>query len=220
MGIASFVLGIVGIVLSCIGIGGVIGLVGLPLGIISLINKKRKAQSIVGIVLCSLSIVITVFMFYIALTDDGTVETSSETEEIITSTEENTVTEEIKKVVTPEEIKEKYVNSCSEYDYKEIARNPDNYRGKRVKFRGQVIQVSEGWSNSITLRINVTEDEYGFYDDTIYCTYKYSENESKILEDDIVTIYGECKGDTSYTSVLGTIVTLPEVSIKYIDIEV
>ena len=117
-----------------------------------------------------------------------------------------------------------YKSSCESIAYKDIARNPDNYMGKKVKFTGQVVQVQEdyslfGKSNSITIRLAVTKDSYGFWDDYVYCTYTYSIGESKILEEDIITIYGECKGDISYVSVLGSNITLPEVSIKYLTIE-
>ena len=113
-----------------------------------------------------------------------------------------------------------FKNSCSNYTYKEIARNPSNYNGKNVRFTGEVIQVSEDyWGDGVTIRLNVTKDKYGYYDDTIYCTYTYSSGESKILEDDIITIYGTCKGDTSYTSVLGSTITLPKVEIKYLTIQ-
>ena len=111
-----------------------------------------------------------------------------------------------------------YKQSCVNYNYKEIARNPDNYKGKKVKFTGEVIQVQEGFLNTVVLRINVTKNEYDFYEDTIYCTYTYSENESKILEEDIITLYGECKGDTTYTSIFGQSITIPKVEIKYIEL--
>ena len=69
----------------------------------------------------------------------------------------------------------------------------------------------------ITLRVDVTEGEYGIWDDTIYVDYEYKdENESKILEDDIITLYGEFIGEKSYTSVLGAKITLPHINAKYI----
>ena len=120
---------------------------------------------------------------------------------------------------TKKEDPKTFKDSCKSYTYKEIARNPDKYNGKNVKFTGKVVQVSEGYFNSVTIRLNVTRDEYGFYDDTIYCDYTYSSGESKILEDDIITIYGTCKGSTSYTSVLGANITLPKVDVKYVTIK-
>lgn len=112
-----------------------------------------------------------------------------------------------------------FKDSCKTYKYKEIARNPDKYAGKNVKFTGEVMQVSEGWFNSVTILLQVTKNEYGWYEDTVYCNYTYKDGEDKILEDDIITIYGTCEGDTSYISVLGSSITIPEVNIKYLKIK-
>ena len=114
--------------------------------------------------------------------------------------------------------------SCQTYTYKDIARNPSNYNGKNMKFTGKVLQVSESssWFSSdknATILLNVTKDEYGFYDDTIYCNYTYKDGEDKILEDDIITIYGTCKGETSYYTVLGAKNTIPEIDIQYYSID-
>ena len=111
-----------------------------------------------------------------------------------------------------------FKDSCQTYTFKEIARNPDNYVNKKVKFTGEVIQVSEGWFNSVEIRMNVTKNEYDWYDDTIYCKYKYADGESKILEGDIITIYGICEGDYTYVSVFGVNITLPSINVKYVEI--
>lgn len=116
------------------------------------------------------------------------------------------------------EEKNEFISSCSSYDYKEIARNPSNYRNKHVMFIGEVIQVMEGLFDEVTFRISVTENEFGYYEDIIYATYTYSDGESKILENDIVTLYGICEGDYTYTSVLGQSITVPKVSIRYIEL--
>ncbi|MDD6526976.1 MAG: zinc ribbon domain-containing protein [Oscillospiraceae bacterium] len=114
---------------------------------------------------------------------------------------------------------DEYKSSCDSVAYKDIARNPDQYNGKNVKFTGKVIQVQESYGNNVVYRISVTKDEYDFWDDTVYVTYKLPEGSPNILEDDIVTFYGECKGTKSYTSVLGSKVTIPEVDAKYIVID-
>lgn len=115
----------------------------------------------------------------------------------------------------PQISEEDYKTMCNSYNYKDIARNPNNYKNKHMKFTGQVIQTSEMWG-TVIIRVNVTKNEYDFWEDTVYATYKYSdENESKILEDDIVTIYGICEGNKTYTSVLGSSVTIPSIEVKY-----
>ncbi len=109
--------------------------------------------------------------------------------------------------------------SCSTYTFKEIARNPENFKGTRVKLTGEVIQTMYG-TYSTVLRVNITkEGRYTtYYSDTIYVTYYPEAGEDKILEDDIITIWGTSKGDTSYTSTMNATVTLPHIEAKYITI--
>ena len=124
-----------------------------------------------------------------------------------------------KKIEKTTDPKTAFKNACKTYNYKKIARNPNKYIDKKMKFTGKVVQVSEGWFNTVTIRLNVTKNKYGFYDDTVYCTYTYKEGESKILEDDIITVWGTCKGDTTYTSVLGASITIPKLEIEYFKIK-
>lgn len=113
---------------------------------------------------------------------------------------------------------EEYKNECKQYEYKDIARNPKNYEGEHITFTGKVIQVVEGYFNTVRLIVSVNKDEYGIWSDNIYCSYTYSENEGKILEEDIIKFYGECKGTTTYTSIFGQRITVPEVEIKYLEL--
>lgn len=119
---------------------------------------------------------------------------------------------------------EKLIEQCDEYTYKQMARNPNDYIGKLVKLKGEVIQVMEEDLNVI-LRVDITFTPYsydpneGYYQDTIYVDYKKTDyNEDRILEDDIVTIYGVSNGNTSYTTVLGAEVTLPSITAFEIDV--
>ena len=149
-------------------------------------------------------------------TEEQRIQREKKAEEERIKKEKETIEEQKRK---EKEEKKNFKDSCKSYTYKEIARNPDKYKGKNIKFTGKVIQVMEGMFNSVTLRIDMTKDEYGYYDDTIYATYTYSEGENKILEDDIVTVYGICQGTTSYESIFGATVTLPQIDIKYLTIK-
>ena len=42
---------------------------------------------------------------------------------------------------------------------------------------------------------------------------------TKILEDDIITIWGGALGDYKYTSILGAEITLPWIEAEYIELE-
>lgn len=115
--------------------------------------------------------------------------------------------------------KKDYIAACTEIAYDDLARNPDKHKGQSFKFTGEVIQVAEPtFGNTVALRINVTKDEYDFYTDTIYATVTVPDGSDRILEDDIITVYGDCEGLYSYESVLGQKISLPKISIKYYEI--
>ena len=89
-------------------------------------------------------------------------------------------------------------------EYKAISRDPDAYEGNLYKFDGKVLQVMEN-GQDVTLRVA----SKGSYDDVVYVTYRRAEGESRILEDDRVTIYGTCYGLYTYETVMGAAVTIP-----------
>ena len=121
--------------------------------------------------------------------------------------------------ISPEEKKANYIAQCKKFDFKTIARNPDKYKGEYYAITGEVIQVTEGYFNQVDLRINVTKDDYGYWDDTIYVTITIPAGEDKILENDIITLYGQCDGNYSYTSVLGASISLPKINAEYYELK-
>ena len=121
------------------------------------------------------------------------------------------------------DIKKEYISKCKTYKYKDIARNPDNYINKDAKFTGEVVQAlyDDGLA---AFRINVTCKKYKYIsgyscDDTMWVLYYPEKGESKILEDDMVTVYGYLTGEYSYESVLGSTITIPSMNAKYIDLK-
>lgn len=119
------------------------------------------------------------------------------------------------------EDKKNFIKACKTYSYKDIFRNAEKYEGKQAKFTGEVIQVMDVDGGSI-MRVNVTKDEYGYYDDTIYVEWADEDKnndpaaEKRFIEDDIITIYGELGGTETYESTMGGNVTIPKLYAKYI----
>ena len=115
--------------------------------------------------------------------------------------------------------REQYISGCQHMSYADLARNPDKYKGQSFVFTGEIIQVIEPvWGNTVSLRINVTKEEYGYYTDTIYATVDLPEDADRLLEDDIITFYGDCDGLYTYKSVLGASISVPKIDIKYFNI--
>lgn len=159
-----------------------------------------------GISLLKLIIIIVVILFVLFLLFGGSNDNSSN----ITKEDRST-----------------YIAKCTTIDYNSLARNPNQYKGQNFVFTGEVIQVinNERNSNQTALRVNVTPKKYTYsnetyYEDTILVYYKYSSSsESRILEKDIVTIYGQSTGTYTYESVLGSSVTVPSITAMYVDIK-
>ncbi len=98
--------------------------------------------------------------------------------------------------------------------YKDLARNPDDYEGEKVKFTGYVLQVQEGDTiNAVRMSTS------GKYNDVIYVAYDPGLLDSRILEDDKVTIYGISYGLHTYTTVMGASVTIPLVLADRIEVK-
>lgn len=119
------------------------------------------------------------------------------------------------------ETKSEYINSCVEYSYKEISRQPQLYKGKRAVFTGKVLQMMEESpeiNTTVALLINVTEGEYS-WSDTLYAVYKRTIiKASRILDGDIITFYGEIDDLYTYESIWGQSITLPKINIKYYEL--
>lgn len=119
----------------------------------------------------------------------------------------------------PEKEKAAYIRSCRSISFAALARNPDSYQGNALKITGKVIQVIESADGTdVDLRVNMTYEEYGGYGgwkDTVYVTVDLPKGADRILEDDILTIYGDCGGLGSYENILGQHVSLPIIHARY-----
>lgn len=106
---------------------------------------------------------------------------------------------------------DEYKSICETLNYTEIMRNPDSFEGTRCKVSGSVSQIVEGFLGGYTIYV---EDSSG---NKWGCTYSYKDGESHLLDGDSVTIYGECKGTDTTTTVLGKQVTMPRIDAEYIN---
>ena len=83
-------------------------------------------------------------------------------------------------LTTPAPVAKEFIRENYGYvDYKELARNPDPYKGKSLAYSGKVIQVIEG-DTETQHRIAVNGD----YDNVIYVAYPKNIVTSRILDDD------------------------------------
>ena len=123
--------------------------------------------------------------------------------------------QEAKAAAEKQEIgKDDYIKSAQHISFQDLSRNPDNYKGKIVTFSGKVVQVQES-GNDVVMRINVTQKQYG-WDDTVWVNYTKVSKEGRILENDIITFWGQYKGIREYEAVMGNTISVPEITAKYV----
>ena len=122
--------------------------------------------------------------------------------------------EEAAAKIAAEEAKKGYETGIT---FNNLARNPDDYMDKKVKFSGEVLQVIE-YDDGTEIRLATAQTEYGIYLDDVIYLYIPSENiNSRILDGDIITIYGVSKGLFTYTSTADLSITLPVIEVDKYD---
>lgn len=116
----------------------------------------------------------------------------------------------------PQETEAEYKASAREIDFETLARNPEKLKGQRVKFSGKVTAIVERGKN-VALTLAVTEKEF-FWDDFIFIYYTRLPDADRILEDDIITVWGEVRGLDEGRNALGETVSVPSVNARYIEL--
>ena len=124
--------------------------------------------------------------------------------------------------VAPEISEDDYKAECQTVDYKELCRYPEKYEGTKIVVKVKVSQIIDAnFSGSEKAWRTYTDNSgYGFYaDDEYYMLDKRGGDVVKILEDDIITVYGEFTGLEKITRALtSTTDELPRIEVKYADL--
>lgn len=217
LGIAGMVIGIIALVtLCCGGLGGFLGIIGIIFSIIAVCFKnKNKGAAIAGIVCNSISIFIMIIMLFAFESSDS----DNEQTEIYEDSEFTIEKESEFEIET--ESKEDFINSCQVYSYKDLARNPDDYIGSRIVLEVKIEQIMQGgfFDNNEYYRV-YTNDEYDFWmgDEYFMNDFRVDDN-TKLLQDDIIRVYGEFAGTQEVTrAISGTKEYVPSINAYYIDL--
>lgn len=100
----------------------------------------------------------------------------------------------------------------SDVTYEDLARTPDEFKGKRLTMSGYVVQVTEN-AGKVWLRVATN----GYWDDIIWLDYSSDIVSERILEGDTVRFYGTSTGLYEYQSVEGMQVIIPSMYIDHIE---
>lgn len=104
---------------------------------------------------------------------------------------------------------------CKGVEFRVLDKNPESLKGTKYCTTGKVIQIMEG-ATETNFRMDVTQGEYGYWDDTIYASHMGKM--PGIYEDSIINIWGEVMGSYTYESVAGYSITLPLVYVRFYEV--
>lgn len=166
-----------------------------PLGIAFSWMASRPKKMALRILL---TILLTISSINFMVAGSLIFDSDSAKQETVINSEENHEPEQ--EEVAPEEpvlSPEEYKAQCQEISYSDMMRNPDAYIGQKFKVTVKVFSVSHKLSAGTYYKA-YTDDGNGYYfDKMIWVFDKRDENADdyvKILDEDIVTFYGEFNG--------------------------
>lgn len=191
LALASLICGIIGLVLSCVVIGIIPSIIALILGIIALAQsevKKEKVMSIVGISCSALAILIAILASVLFMSSGSTSSNGDSSGKTDSDTKEETIIDMIQG-----DSKEKFISECEDFNYKDLARDPNGNMGKKIKLEVKVQQIlTQGKETYYRVNMN---DEYGFWSGGEFIMRdKRKDDDMKILVDDILMVYAEFDG--------------------------
>lgn len=129
-----------------------------------------------------------------------------------------------KKEETPKELTEsEYKNACKEYKYKDVLRNPENYIGQKIVITVQISTVmSKSWLNPTIYYFAYSEYKPGtdIYMGDLYAIFdkRKNQDELKLLEDDVIRVWGEIIQPEETTSLIVNPEEVFCIDMKYVEL--
>lgn len=183
---------------------------------------KPKKKSALGIILLGIGIFIFLLGFIGMMGDSGKENQSSSPR---TTTTQQAAVATPRPIATPTPTptpsKTQIQTDAPDVTYNNLIRNPEKYKGQFFCKKVRISQILESWGK--TYYFGYTEDpelegwylgdEYAFVDGREFDT-------TKIVKDDIVTVYGKYAGTEDFQRALTrTSEEIPMVEILYVEIE-
>ena len=215
-------LGIIGLILSVFFCIPIIPVIGLVLCIIAIRDKKHSS------VCATIGFLAPQYMKYVekARSENSIESSTSVIDTDMSPSESDPVSVAVQPVGSPAtnetQSREDFIASCEEIPYKTLARYPDENTGKPITLTVKISQILQGglFDDTVYYRVYTDNDGYGLYFDDEYVMYDSRlDDDTKLLVDDIITVYGEFAGTKSMVRALtGTTEEIPAFKAYYIDI--
>lgn len=138
------------------------------------------------------------------------------------TTSSNTITAKV-------ETEDEYIKSCTWVSCDDLLRNPSTYSGKHVAFVGavtQTITIEKSTVQSILESVGMaqTNDTEAVVvsptsnsENRVILLYSPKSNDgTRLIEDDWVTVYGTFSGLREVTTIIGQTLSIPVITVKYV----
>jgi tetratricopeptide (TPR) repeat protein len=102
-------------------------------------------------------------------------------------------------------------NTAKDISYEELSRYPEKYKGQPIRISGQVSQVLDTFGG-VQLRMFTKASDFSpdtYFENDVFV--EYPSPKERVLEKDIITIYGYADGIQDYTTVLGAQRSIPKI---------
>ncbi len=153
--------------------------------------------------------IFVILLIAVAISLSGCTDSSSS--ETVNSNKETS-----KVVTTPTESIDSIKSKAIDVPYTDLYRYNENYVGQYVHYRGQVLQTST--ENGTTWwRIATKASEYGGYSEDVILLAANDYSGLRLLEGDIVDVWGQSVNLVTYTAIMGNEITVPLIS--YLNVE-
>lgn len=113
--------------------------------------------------------------------------------------------------LTAEEAEREYKSQCKNISYQELQRNPKTYKGNQITVSGSIFQVISEAKSILNYSLYFLRANGNLY---LLRIDNYS-SDSRILENDYLTIWGEVEDLYEYTTVRGNSNIVPTIRVEY-----
>ena len=199
--------------------------ISVVLGINTLVNYVKHRPLEIKFFLVPLLIFVAGITVGIISSNSNIMQESQEIvtqEETTTKPETEETTTEEETTVAETESEDEFKSSCQEIGYKKLLRTPDDYVGQRIVITAEVQQVIDGglFDDSKYYRVQTDNNDSGYYFDDEYFMYDNRvDDDMKILDGDVLKIYGEFTGlETMKRVITGSKDEVPAIKAYYIEL--
>ena len=110
---------------------------------------------------------------------------------------------------------EQFRAAAKQASYEDLARNADSLKGAKVRLTGKVIQVVTDEGGKEDLRVQMTRGDDG-WENEIHVEYSRGSGGARVLEDDVVALWGTVLGLATFEGTMGGQATVPSIEAAFV----